>query len=603
MSIFFTPEQVEAPSVVRRPFVYRKPQISLAGKLAEYTDELVVWWRGAFTPNKRAKTVPLVNVTFRRIDAEGKLGSFCTVPIGLTYLNYFQIGTVWKKGEPTCDTQLDLLPETLLDFTPNKWRFVTADEAGFTRPDSPYQLPFDLKTWLLDFPMGEGKNILIPCIEMLVKLYGRSSEISRVLTTYPWDEVQRRFFFDVDQRWDENAVKLQRWISNNEAVFLAHLRHDERTAYLSRKLGSDLEAAFLGTRSLDTPFGDLQVAPWFSGSATVRAMGRWLNDGNTFLCLRLTGATEPKGEPLEIHRPDFTTEHPPAEDEDCGLFLKRLTKTVPFDQKAQLTNDQEPGSDIGKHVLLHESFEVLGERREFTTVTQRKPGNRGKRVVPPGDADSLSPGDPGGNGSGTAKGEVVDTPPWESWGALADVWFALEALQKQHPEIVKKFEWITLNERGTKPPSALVLLKEFEEDDEAAKETRQWIFLDRKLKILRGVQIIRIVCGQRVFYLFEIQRRLFSSRKEDSESGEQKAQGFLIELTGPWADVSSQIHNILSLIRYHRGGFRDFLGAFRTPCVSFNHTKNAGDKILYVTCIRKNLERLGVKFPKKTGEV
>ncbi|MEE5130789.1 hypothetical protein V2J82_10080 [Pseudomonas alliivorans] len=597
MTVFFKPEQLETQSVVRRPFAYRKPQVILTGKLAEYTDELVVWWRGALTPNRRVNTVPLVNVTFRRVDAEGRLGAFCTIPIGLTYLNFLQVGTVWKQGKPASDTEMDLLPETALDFTPSRWRFVTADEAGLTRWDSPYQLPFDQQTWLLDFPMANGQNILIPCIEILVKLYGRSSEISRILTTYPWEEVQKRFFFDSDLTWDTNVIKLHRWISNSEAAFLAHLRHNPRTAYLCQKLHSDLEAAFQGSRFLDSPFGDLQVAPWFTGPATIRGMGHWLNDGKTFLCLRLTGASEPdEQEKLEIHRPDYSTEDRPRGDDDDDPFIKRLTKTVSFDQQAQLTSDQEPGSDFGTHVLLNESFEVLGKRRETVTVTQRKPGNRGKRVLPAGDADVLSSGDPGGTGSGVAKGEVVDTPTWESMGVLADVWFAVEALKARHPSVIEKSEWFTLEARGAKPPATLVLLKPFEPEDEVEQKTRNWIFLNRKNNIVRGVQILRIVCAGRVFFLFEIQRRPILSQNDESEAREQKAQAFLIELSGSWSEVSTQIRTVLNLIRHHRGVFRNFAGVFRTANVPFNHSKNAADKILYETCIRKNLEKLGVDF-------
>lgn len=589
-------------SVTRCAFSYPKPQISLAGRFKDITGDLLVLWYGSFTPNSREKTVPLVNVHFRSVDASGRLGMFRTVPIGLPYLSYFQVGTVWRDGSLSSDTQMENLPEQYLDFTPNKWKFVRTAEVGLTSAFSPYELPDSIDTWLIEFQGKEGETVLIPCVELLIRLYGRSSETSRILTTYPWDEVQKRFYFDHNETWDKNVVKLQPKIRESEAVFLAHMRHDEYTRYQCKKLYADLESAFKGTQTqsdLSAPFGDLKIAPWFTGLAKIRARGFWINDRKTFLCLRLTGASEPLGPELEVYRPDFSTENPGDNDEDDGgVFIKRPTKVLPLDQKAELTNDQGSDPDVGTHILLHESFEVLGERRAINKHVQRKPGERGKKILPTGEAEVLSAGDPGGKGSGVGKTEIVDVQPWESSGVLADVWQALCALRDTSPTVIDRVEWLTLDgNRGIEGPAKLVLLKEFDEEDEASQEQRKWVFLDPKLKILRGVQIVRIVCGQRHFYLFETQRRPLGNTKNDAEPSEEKSQGFLIELSMPSAQARSEVTQTLGLIRRYQGKFRVFLGNLRSPCVSFNHSKNADDELLYYTCLKNNLEKLGVVFP------
>ncbi|SDO34193.1 hypothetical protein [Pseudomonas poae] len=585
-------------SVNRCAFTYPKPQISLAGRFKDLKGDLLVLWYGSFTPNARERTVPLVNVHFRNVDAKGQLGSFHTVPIGLPYLSYFQIGTVWREGSLSSDTQMENLPEQYLDFTPNKWKFVQATEMGLTSAYSTYELPSSIDSWLIEFKGTGDETVLIPCVELLVRLYGRSSETSRILTTYPWDEVQKRFFFDHSETWEKNVVKLQPKIRESEAVFLAHMRHDEYARYQCKKLYADLESAFNGTQNLSAPFGDLKIAPWFTGLAKVRARGFWINGRKTFLCLRLTGASEPLGPELEVYRPDYSTEAPSDDNEDDGgVFIKRPTKTLPLDQKAELTNDQASDPDIGTHILLNESFEVLGERRTINKRIQRKPGERGKKILPTGDAVVLSAGDPSERGSGVGKAEIVDVQPWESSGVLTDVWQALCALRNAYSTVIDRVEWLTLDgQRGTVGPAKLVLLKEFDDEDEVSPEQSKWLYLEPKLKILRGVQIVRIICGERHFYLFETQRRPLGTAKNDAEPAEEKSQGFLIELSLPSARV--EVKQILAMIRRHQGKFRVFRGNLRNPCVSFNHSKNADDELLYFTCLKNNFEKLGVFFPR-----
>lgn len=584
-------------SVIRCPFSYAKPEVSFSGRFKDIAGDLLVLWYGTFTPNRREKTVPLVNVHFRTVDLEGSLGAFYSVPMGLPFLSYFQVGTVWRAGSIISDTLLDSLPEVSVDFSPQRWRFVRASQVGLTSFKSPYKLPSSADTWLVEFHIDtEGKNVLIPCVELLIRLYGRSSETSRILTTYPWPEVENRFFYDRDETWPKNMVKLQRSVRQSEAVFLANLRHDEYTRLQCRKLYADLEAQFKSTRDSEETFGNSQIAPWFVGPAKIRGSGRWINS-NTFLCLRLTGASEPYGPELEIHRADYSTEDfETGDDDDPGAFITRATKTLPLDQQAELTSDLAPDTDIGTHILLSEGFKVLGERRPTSLYVQHKPGARGKKVLPTGDADVLSPGDPDGRGSGTGKAEIVNMEPWESSGVLVDVWLALRKLHETFPTVIDRVEWLTLDgQRGTEAPVKLVPVKEFKENEDATPEQKAWVFLDLKSKIVRGVQILRIVCQQRHFYLFEVQRRPVTVKGKPSE---QKAQAFLIELSMPPAHADVQIKRVLGLMRIFEGVFRDFNGNLTHPRQSFNHTKNKKDKILYFSCLKNNLEKLGVNFPK-----
>lgn len=588
-------------SVIRSPLPFAKPQVSLGGRFKDISGDLLVLWYGTLTPNSREKTVPLVNVHFRSVDPDGTLGAFYSVPIGLPYLSFFQVGTIWRAGSINSDTFSELLPELEVDFSPQSWTYVRASQLGLTTSSSPYKLPKSADTWLVGLrTVVDDQTILIPCVELLIRLYGRSSETSRILTTYPWQEVQARFFFDHEETWAKNVVKLQRSVRESDAVFLNHMRHDGYTKGLCRKLYADLESQFSSSPVSDVPFGNLQIAPWFQGPAKIKGRGYWLNK-QTFLCLRLTGASEPDGPELEIHRAEYRTENfQPGDEEDHGLFVTRATKTLPLNQKFELTNDSGSDPDLGRHILEHESFEVLGKRRATSRYVHHKPGERGKKVLPTGETDVLSAGDPGGRGSGIGKAEIVDMEPWESSGVLVDVWLALNKLQAYFPTVIDRVEWMTLDgQRGTQAPAKLVPVKEFEEDETATPKQRAWVFLDPKLKIVRGVQILRIVCGQRHFYLFEIQRRS-GNGKVDGKTKEQKAQGMLIELSMPFSQALVQLKIVLGLIRFFEGVFRDFVDRLDNPGVSFNHSKTKGDEVLHLTCMRNNLEKLGVNFPKRS---
>ncbi|WP_212626244.1 hypothetical protein [Pseudomonas sp. PP3] len=583
-------------SVIRCPFTFAKPQVRFDGHFKDIKGDLLVLWYGTFTPNRREKTVPLVNVHFRTVDRDGSLGAFYSVPMGLPYLSYFKVGTVWREGAIHSDTQLETLAAVTVDFSPDKWRFVTASQAGLTSVKSPYKLPLSADTWLVEFRTGtEGQTVLVPCVELLIRLYGRSSETSRILTTYPWNEVQSRFFFDRDETWPTNVVKLQRSVRESEAVFLAHLRHDEYTKLRSKKLYSDLEAEFKSKQDAIQCFGNLQVAPWFIGPAQIRGSGHWI-DSNTFLCLRLTGSSEPMGPELEIHRAEYETQDLNPEDDDGGLFIKRPTKMLPLDQQVELTNDHAPDTDAGTYILLSESFEVLGQRRPTSRYFQRKPGERGQKVVVTDNSDVLSAGDPNGRGSGNGKAEIVDMEPWESSGVLVDVWKALKGLQKSFSTVIKTVEWVTLDDQsGTQPPVKLVPVKEFEKDENATPEQRAWVYLDVKRKIVRGVQILRIVCGNRQFYLFEFQRRPVNV---DGKPSEQKARALLTELSISPKLAEIQIKKILNLMRLYNGAFRDFVDNLEGPSVTFKHTKYKADEILHFTCLKNKFIELGVNFPK-----
>lgn len=583
-------------SVIRCPFTFAKPQVRFDGRFKDIKGDLLVLWYGTFTPNRREKTVPLVNVHFRTVDRDGSLGAFYSVPMGLPYLSYFKTGTVWREGAIHSDTQLETLAEVTVDFSPDKWTFVTASQVGLTSVKSPYQLPSSADTWLVAFrTASKGQTVLIPCVELLIRLYGRSSETSRILTTYPWHEVQSRFFYDRDETWPKNVVKLQRSVRESEAVFLAHLRHDEYAKLQSKKLYSDLEAEFKSTHDAIECFGNLQVAPWFIGPAQIRGSGHWI-DSNTFLCLRLTGASEPTGPELEIHRAEYETQELKPEDDDGGLFIKRPTKTLPLDQQVELTNDQAPDTDVGTHILLNESFEVLGQRRPTSRYVQHKPGERGQKVVLTDNSDVLSAGDPNGRGSGNGKAEIVDMEPWESSGVLVDVWKALKSLQESFSSVINSVEWVTLDHQSsTQPPVKLVPVKEFIKDEDATPEQRAWVYLDVKRKIVRGVQILRIVCGDRQFYLFEVQRRPVNV---DGKPSEQKARALLTDLSISPKLAEIQIKKILNLMRFSKGAFRDFVDNLERPSVSFKHTKYKADKILHFTCLKNNLIKLGVNFPK-----
>lgn len=171
-------------------------------KFAQANGDLIVWWYGRLLTEVmdsagKGQSHRYVEVIFRQLHDDIP-ATFKIEHLPIALLGQLRIGTIWRKGLCVAEMQIDPVQFHRINFTEGAWHFSslkTAAQQGLPLPftDQDYALPRQYgldSSWMLDFPLPGGRNLLIPCIEVLSRCYSHSSEIPRLLTTYPWEHVR-----------------------------------------------------------------------------------------------------------------------------------------------------------------------------------------------------------------------------------------------------------------------------------------------------------------------------------------------------------------------------------------------------------------------------
>ena len=539
-----------------------KGKVRICNQLKNEKDELIVWWYGGIVKNYRAETVPKVVVFFRMLDENDKPDKFVRREIALTFLGLLRIGSIWKEGICRSEAVMPDIYNPNVDFTAGTWKFVApwqsarnGEENPINQNDYPLHFPCD-KNWLLDFPLENGKNLLIPCLEFFVRCYGRSAEVPRVLVTYPWGKVVRRFYVPFDQPVMPNTwpVKLASRIYNGDIVCLAHIYHDPYAKHAAKYINSQVETSF----GNGEPFAFIKVSPWFQGKAQILASGLWINDGKTFLSLRLLGCSDPQEAPILRDRQNSNKTVGSAEGDEAGKawngapphVLNKLSDIV------DLTDDEEP--DHGSAIIEIEEpdFTVLGKSRVVIDVKRTRTTTAGK----PSDGENpsaFSSGEAHSSGKGVGYASIHARPVMESNGMLRDMWNALLYLKMKYPDKIHSVEWFTFEDGFMENDEPhLVGLEAFEDTDEVESDIRNWLFFDTKTQTPRGILIARVTIKDKQVYLAELQRRPRIKTEEDGKKkpAEESFKGLIFILNKPeefieWLKfIRSQIRNIKGIV-------------------------------------------------------
>lgn len=596
--------------IQRTPFSDFKPQACFKGALEKKDYDLLVWWYGGMWKNPKPGCVPLVDVVFRHLYRDGTLGAVEVIPIAQTHLGNLRIGSIWRAGKGIGDSTLENLPATAVQFERDvTWRFVQLRDLAW-RTAGDHDTSFaEASTWLVEIDLEGGeKTLVIPCVEFFIRSYGRNSESSRILSTFPWDTINSRFFYaDSDTRTglpiapgpasvpatdspppELKKVCLKNWVASGEAVFLWHLLHDPVTEEACKRIYAELEAQFKGMSGNRPSKGFLKAGPWFEGPALLEGKGKWVNGEQTFLCLRLTGMSEPDGPVVEIERSTFESDGT----DDGGWYRRNTARQLPQDQQVDLTDSMPPDVESEILRLPDPPMRILGKRRP-TKVTRRVRKGSAGRVLPNStDLPVLATGDAQGSGKGVGRAEFLKTLLWESQGHLTDIWHACQHLALKYPARIQKVEWFTFDDgfNATSPPK-LQLLQPFT-DSAMPAVVRNWVFLDVKARIARGLLIIRLRCGERSFYVIESQRRPRVVTPDQQKSEESGRQGLLTEISASLADTQIALRGICSNIRYVQGRVKRMRGLV-FPCSFFNHDPKSPGDVLYEGALTNHLSGLG----------
>ena len=578
-----------------------KGKVRICGALSKEIDELIVWWYGGIVKNYKAESVPKVVVFFRKLHKNGNLGTFERRNIALTFLGLLHIGSIWKDGEcrsealmPTEQKQIDV------DFTQGSWKFVSPAQAAksgientINQNDYPLYFAND-KNWLIDFPLANGKNLLIPCTEFFVRNYGRSEEVPRVLATYGWEEVNKRFYVPFDQPVTPNtwSIKLKSRMHNGDVVFLAHMKYDPYTAIAAKSINAQIETSFLNKE----PFAFVQAGPWFEGKAQVLVSGLLINQGKTFLALRILGGSDPQEAPIQRDRENSNKTDGALVAElgnPTGGRPSRIIKRPP--EIVDLTDDQEPDHGAASIDVEEPDFVILGEPRAVIDTRRSKSTNKPSKPRDTGDLKEFSSGEPHGGGKGVGFASIHAPAIMESEGMLRDMWKAIHHVKAKQPNLITFVEWFTFEEgfNSSKEPN-LIGLQPFNEDEEVATDVRNWLYLNVAEKTPRGILIARIVTADKTIYIAEIQRR--PRIKKDDEGNEMESEESfkgLVFVLDDQSHFESWLGKFLSDIRQYRGVIQRLLGTCPGKAAAFKHSSAKKDEVPCETVVLNAFKKVG----------
>lgn len=586
-------------TIVRRPIIGKVRELSLQ---RFKNRELIVWWYGGLEKNNKAKSVPLVNVFFRKLEGDNQLGSLVCIPIAMTSLGQLRIGTIWKAG--ICRSEMAFqTKEFSVEFTKGAWSVVSPREErkrGNNNPINQHDYPLQYlhdRNWLINFPIGDNKNLLIPCLEFFSRCYGRSGEAPRVLATYPWKDVIKHFFLPFDQPTLPGSwpVKLKKRMHNGDVTLLAHILYDEYSQIEAKNIYGQLEALF--RKAGDIAF--IKVGPWFQGSAKIRVKGILINGGQTFLGLQVIGCSDPGGVPILRDRENTNKTDKKADGDDIekgwegasGSLLKKLPDII------NLTGDDEPDHGSATVEVEDPDFIILGERRVVRDAWREQAKSTAGQIGDSEEPSAFASGEPYGAGKGVGHARIYARQIMESHGVLRDMWNTMLFLKKKYPELIQSVEWFTFNDgfRTDAEPS-LVGLQPFTGKSEAqiASDIRNWPYYDIASKVPRGVLLMRVVAGGKTVHFLEIQRRLRKKMNEDGtlKDSEESYKGFVLILDDQ-KNFDVWLNRLLSDIRHVKGVVHKLVGESPGKAAVFNHTLVRGEQMPYETAVMNVLEKVG----------
>lgn len=586
--------------ISRRPFKGIAQELDWPDNI---TGEVIVWWYGGIMKNYRAASQPLVAVSFRKIDSDGTLGKFLKIPPrALTNLGQLSVGSIWKDG--TC--RAEAFFETVkfkVDFSKDAWKIVSnwdAKEKGGHRPISPndYQLEYSNdKNWLIEFYTSDQQRLLVPCLEFFLRCYGCSKEVKRVLATYPWEDATRRFFaaFDAQSASGQWPIKLNPRMHNGDATFLAHAFYDEYTKRIAKAIYSQIEAEF----QINQKIAFVKVPPWFQGLAEIKVKGLWIDNGKSFLGLKVVGCSEPTGVPILLDRENTNIVDQKAEDAEGDLlWTGASTRKLKKPEEIALTGNIEPDNGAASIEVYDSDFIILGESRVVIRVQGSKSETTRGKSVDSGEPGVFASGESYGSGKGVGYVSICARPVMESQGVLRDVWEALIYLHRSKPQLVSSVEWFTF-ETGfvSNQDPQLIALQPFDEDnDDIETGIKNWVYFDKEAKTLRGVLVVRVILLEgRPVYFFEVQRKFRKKREDDGslKDSEESFKGLVFTLEEE-GDFDDWLRILLSRVRDVKGIIKELIGECPGNASTFKHAPAKEEKVSCKAAVLNAFRKVGV---------
>lgn len=545
----------------------------------------LVWWYGPIRQNTRPRSIPLVKVHFRQLfnDVPGPRTS-AIVP--LSSLPHYRVGSIWRNGLCVADTNLTSAPEDFeVNFDEEGWSLTSRVELVgkgnsqlFHHDEYPLQYQHD-RTRLLNFKLANGrKNLLVPCTEYFIRAYARNMEVCRALATLRWSDVMSVCFDEPRRDAYQWLVKPSRKMRFYDAVFLAHLLYDDYAASRIRHIN----AQFISQDPSANIF--MEAAPWFRGKGKLRCRGRWINGGNTFLCLNLGGSSQPVGEEIAW----LTKKLDSSDGEEGGhIVLPRPVRTAEAEEFINEHSHMAPDGHAETIIVKPPPFKLLGPKRPVKKRKEVIKTDRGRLGPNPPEADSHSSGDGTGAGKNVGKLEHAAEAELETHGFLYDIWNAFKSIMVDNPDRVTKVNWYTppkFREQGL--PRAIVLRPTIDWTPED-KTAPGWVYLDKKTGECRGVMVLRIEIDGENYFCFEVQ---------PTKPDKAEYSGVLMKShVTTMEEFEEFVQQLCSRVRYVVGRFKHMESFFPPGTKIFKHHQKDA-KVLYRSRLINAFKEIGVEL-------
>ncbi|WP_261531469.1 hypothetical protein, partial [Burkholderia multivorans] len=541
---------------------------------------------GGISPTLVGESTRKAAVSFQRLD-EPSAQPFHEM-VSFSHLRALRIGSVWQSKRHVGDVRYDDLGEVDVDFSLGKWRIlsaVTETQEGRPAPlNGRYRVSSkDERTersWLLEFQLSSDRTLLVPCMEFLLRCYGVSELIPRVLTSKPWDTAAKLFLVSMtpevnaEGKW---VIRPTERMQNGDRAFLGHIIHTADGRRAAKSIADQCEIDGKNNKIIFP-----RVTPWFSGTVPVAARGLWIREGKTFLALRMDLLDAPRG-PGIVAVKTKKDEIDRSEDDLSGDQARegRQSFTLSPDSKLKVHVPSD-AHGFGKTQPVKRDPEEgrfrLRSTRDITTIFERQ----SSFVLPPD--GSIGPG------VQLVPPEVPDVPELHrmvmAHGTLLEMWRALQTLQSEHPTHLHRIQWLHA-ERGfiNDDPPELIALKPFAENENVKPDVRNWVTRDVKTEAPRGILVLRVEATapktqeNKTIYVLEIERRVKQSRLGKKKIDEE-ADSFrgLVAVLAPDTDFDEWLRDILSKIRYVIGRVVE-LGSLHPDMIeAFKHSQSRGTK-------------------------
>lgn len=516
------------------------PKVILEG-LPDDNIRRVVWWYCDLEKNESAQSEPKVKVCCRKFHDDNNLGDeFFYYPAGITNLGQVPLGTIFrghnKIGQLDKIDRNNIVEEIFqLDFDDNAWEFATSwgkiSEKSWIIPPFSYSLPDrsrHLPTKIASFHFTSTPfGLIIPCLEMFSRLYGRSQYVKRILLTNPFDAaIDKLIVPDVEEALaDTWQVTMDKHCYDGDGIFLAHLRHDPVTEKRVRSIWGQLEGA-QDTRGTTQIFPE--IGPWHDGAAQLQVKGLWLDKDKTrFLALQILRWSDPGGAEIYLDRQNTNLVTGPLKKLRDKTTWPRLVKRRPKEQKELLLRySEEPGTGLNAREILDEPGGVLGQKRKVTKIVRTQQGDREKGTTLQQDsADQCSGGEAHGEKEDVDQATIHTPEMLESEGTLRNVWETLVSMAAAGNNPIKSIASILPDGSASIEPIMLPC-PAAEIEKKMTDSKRYWHLLTLDPKQPRNILVARIETENEIGYIMEIQRRVIIKNGKQEESPTYRGLAF-----------------------------------------------------------------------------